>query len=131
MKMENKTIENHKIKTEEHEMRVNCHILTAKMVTTFIEGRHSGNAENWDATEVVEYSRTIENHQSRRCVVKEHFKEGFITGKRSMDFEVENGEPQKMTKDEMEQFEQDWDWLSKLALNQLPASFNTHPNRPN
>ena len=112
MKVENKTIENHKIKTEEHEMRVDGHVLKETKVTTFVEGRYSGMEENWDATEIVEYSRSIENHQNRRLVVKEHFKEGFITGKRVMECEIENGEPRKMTKDDMEQFIRDWDRLS-------------------
>ena len=159
MKMENKTIENHQIKTEEHLMRVDGHVLKEKTVTTSIEGRHSGMEDNYDATEIVEYSRSIENHQNRRVVsVKEHFKEGFITGKRVieshvqsgnsyaqsdgwpflsnrgqalMESEVENGEPRQMTKDDLEQFEKDWDQLTKLALNQWPASFDTHPNLPN
>ena len=136
MKMENKTIENHQIKTEEHLKRVDGHVLKEKMVTTSIEGRHSGMEDNYDATEIVEYSRSIENHQNRRLVVTEHFKEGFITGKRDMEstvvyLEIENGEPRQMTKDDMEQFEKDWDKLSKLALNQWPASFDTHPNLPN
>ena len=132
MKMENKTIENHKIKTEEHLMRVDGHVLKEKTVTTFVEGRHSGMEDNYDATKIVEYSRSIDNHQNRRLVaVKEHLKEGFITGKRVMESEVENGEPRHMTKDDMEQFEKDWDQLSKLALNQWPASFDTRPNLPN
>ena len=149
MKMENKTIENHQIKTEEHLMRVDGHVLKEKTVTTSVEGRHSGMKDNYDATDIVEYSRSIHNHQNRRVVVKEHFKEGFITGKRVtesqvlsgnsyaqsgralMESEVENGEPRQMTKDDMEQFEKDWDQLSKLALNQWPASFDTHPNLPN
>ena len=130
--MENKTIENHQIKTEEHFMRVDGHVLKEKTVTTSIEGRHSGMEDNYDATDIVEYSRSIENHQNRRLVVvTEHFKEGFITGKRVMESHVENGEARQMTKDDMEQFEKDWDQLSKLALNQWPASFDTHPNLPN
>ena len=150
MKMENKTIENHQIKTEEHLMRVDGHVLKEKTVTTSIEGRHSGMEDNYDSTEIVEYSRSIENHQNRRVVsVKEHFKEGFITGKRVMEShvrsgnsyaqsgralmesEVENGEPRKMTKEDVETFEKDWDQLSKLALNQWPASFDTRPNLSN
>ena len=132
MKMENKTIEDHKIKTEEHEMRVDGHVLKEKTVTTFVGGRHSGMEDNWDATEIVEYSRSIENQQNRRLVVKEHFKEGFITGNRNETREmIENGECWQMTKDDMEQFEKDWDHLSKLALNQWPAGFDTHPNLPN
>ena len=156
--MENKTIENHKIKTEEHQMRVDGHVLSEKTVTTFIEGRHSGMEDNYDATAIVEFSRSIENHQNRRLVVvKEHFKEGFITGKRVMESrvqsgnsyaqsswwpflsnrgqapmenEVENGEPRHMTKDDREQFEKDWDKLSNLAFNQWPASFDTNPHLP-
>ena len=135
MKMENKTIENHQIKTEEHLMRVDGHVLKEKTVTTFVEGRHSGMEDNYDATEIVEYSRCIENHQNRRLVVTEHFKEGVITGKRdtesTVNLEIENGEPRQMTNDDMEQFEEDWHRLSKLALNQWPASFDTHPNLPN
>lgn len=135
MKMDNKTIENHQIKTEEHLKRVDGHVLKEKMVTTSIEGRHSGMKDNYDATEIVEYSRSIENHQNRRLVVTEHFKEGFITGKRDMEstvnLEIENGEPRQMTKEDMEQFEKDWVQLSKLALNQWPASFDTQPNLPN
>ena len=150
MKMENKTIENHQIKTEEHLMRVDGHVLKEKTVTTSIEGRHSGMEDNYDATDIVEHSRSIENHQNRRVVsVKEHFKEGFITGKRVMEShvqsgtsyaqsgralmesEVENGEPRQMTNADVEQFEKDWDQLSKLALNQWPASFDTRPNLSN
>ena len=150
MKMENKTIENHQTKTEEHLMRVDGHVLKEKTVTTSIEGRHSGMEDNYDATDIVEHSRSIENHQNRRVVsVKEHFKEGFITGKRVMEShvqsgnsyapsgqalmesEVENGEPRKMTKEDVETFEKDWDQLSKLALNQWPASFDTRPNLSN
>lgn len=123
MKMENKKIENHKIETVEHDMHVDGHILKEKKVTTFIEGRHSGMEGNWDATEIVRYFRSIESSKQNRCLeVTEHFREGFITGRKVMKSEFENGDPRKMTGDEMKQFENDWDKLSSLAF------LKTHPN---
>ena len=120
--MENKIIENHKIKTEEHDMLVDGHILKEKKVTTFIEGHHSGMEANWDATvegnwvatEIVKYFRTIKNDQNRCLEVNKHFREGFIT---------DNGDRRKMTEDEMDQFEKDWDKLFSLAF------LNTHQGR--
>ena len=118
--MENKIIENHKIKTEEHDMLVDGHILKEKKVTTFIEGHHSGMEANWDATvegnwdatEIVKYFRTIKNDQNRCLEVTKHFREVFITGHNVR----KNGDRRKMTEDEMEQFENDWDKLSSLAF---------------
>ena len=116
MRMENKIIENHTIMTEEHDMHVDGHILKEKKVTTFIEGRHSGMEGNWDATEIVKYFRSIENDQNRCLEVTEHFREGFITGRNDRKSKIENGDSRKMTGDEMEQFENDWDKLSSLAF---------------
>lgn len=122
MKMENKIIENHKIETVEHDMHVDGQILKEKKVTTFIEGRHSGMEGNWDAIEIVKYVRSIENDKNRCLEVTEHFREGFITGRKDRKSEIENGDPRKMTEDEIEQFENDWDKLSCLAF------LNTRPN---
>ena len=115
--MENKKIENHAIKSEEHLMQVDGQVLKEKKITTFIEGRHSGMEDNWDAKEIVEITRRIENHESyRRLHITEHFIEGFITGYKVKDTDIKNGNLRNMTEKEEEQFENDWDKFTNLAF---------------
>ena len=121
-KMENKMIKDHTIKSDEHEMRVDGQFLKEKKVTTFIDGCK----DELDATEIAKYFRSIENDgQTRHLEITENFCEGFITGFKAVECEIENGDPRhcrQMTEDEIEQFVKDWDRLSCLAF------LNSHPH---
>ena len=120
--MENKIIEDHTIKSEEHEMRVDGQFLKETKVTTFVDGCK----DEFDATEIVKYFRTIENDvQTRRLEITENFCQGFITRFKAVECEIENGDLRncrQMTEDEIEQFVKDWDRLFSLAF------LNSHPN---
>ena len=111
--MEDKYTDDHEVKTEERQMRVEDHVLTDKKVTTFIEGHYSGRFS--DSKTIVEHTQIIENTLGKRSVkVTEHFINGYITGKRTVETE--------MTEEEMEQFENDWDKFSNMLF------LKTHPN---
>ena len=108
--MDTKIIEDHQIHVMDHVMRVEDNVLTEKRIKTKIEGKYS---EYGVSTVIRERIRSIEAEggQNRNLKITEVVNG---TGHRTVETD--------MTKDEIKQFENDWDKLASIAFLQI------HPN---
>ena len=109
--MDTKIIENHQIHVMVHEMRVEDYFLKEKRIKTEIEGKYS---EYGDSTVIRERIRSIEGAQNRSLKITEVVNGNYKAGHSTVETD--------MTKDEIKQFENDWDRLVSLAFLQ------SHPN---
>ena len=109
IKMADSILENHKIVTMEHEMRIDGHYLSEKKQKTHVDPKDAGVT---GATTIYVHVRTIDK---RCCKVTEIEKPGQDNPERNIETE--------MSEEEMEQFEQDWNelWNPRITDKQIAS----------